>query len=38
MGKQSATDSLKESIRLLEIRQAEEGKLFKEQFKVTNES
>jgi len=38
MGKQSAVDSLKESIRLLEIRQEEEGKIFKEQFKETYES
>ena len=34
----NATQSLKESIRLLEIRQAEEGRLFKEQFKLTYES
>lgn len=38
MKKPNATDSLKESIRLLEIRQAEEGRLFKEQFKLTYES
>lgn len=38
MEKQSAVDSLKESIRLLEIRQAEEGEILKEQFKVTYES
>lgn len=38
MEKQSAVDSLKESIRLLEIRQAEEGKILKEQFKITYES
>ena len=38
MVKQSAVDSLKESIRLLEIRQAEEGKILKEQFKITYES
>jgi hypothetical protein len=38
MAKQSAVDSLKESIRLLEIRQAEEGKILKEQFKITYES
>lgn len=38
MAKQSAVDSLKESIRLLEIRQAEEGQALKEQFKITYES
>lgn len=38
MARQSATDSLKESIRLLELRQAEEGKLLKEQFKTAYES
>ena len=38
MAKQSAVDSLKESIRLLEIRQAEEGQAMKEQFKITYES
>ncbi|HAQ21779.1 MAG TPA: hypothetical protein DCR40_21500 [Prolixibacteraceae bacterium] len=38
MAKQSASDSLKESIRILEIRQAEEGQILKEQFKVTFES
>jgi len=38
MAKQHAADSLKESIRLLEIRQAEEGKILKEQFKITYES
>lgn len=38
MAKQSAVDSLKESIRLLEIRQAEEGHILKEQFRVTYES
>lgn len=38
MSKQSAVDSLKESIRLLEIRQAEEGRLLKEQFRITYES
>ncbi len=38
MAKQNAVDSLKESIRLLEIRQAEEGKLLKDQFKLTYES
>ena len=35
MEKQSAVDSLKESIRLLEIRQAEEGQALKEQFRIT---
>ena len=38
MAKQSAVDSLKESIRLLEIRQAEEGQALKEQFRITFES
>jgi len=38
MVKQSAVDSLKESIRLLEIRQAEEGEQLREQFKITYES
>jgi len=38
MAKQSAVDSLKESIRLLEIRQAEEGKELKKQFRATYES
>ncbi len=38
MAKQRASDSLKESIRLLEIRQAEEGQILKEQFKITYES
>ncbi|HLN72467.1 MAG: hypothetical protein ACM3O8_10695 [Methylococcaceae bacterium] len=38
MRKPNAADSLKESIRLLEIRQAEEGREFKEQFKLTYES
>lgn len=38
MAKQSAVDSLKESIRLLEVRQAEEGQILKEQFKITYES
>lgn len=38
MEKHSAADSLKESIRLLEIRQAEEGQILKEQFKITYES
>lgn len=38
MAKQNAVDSLKESIRLLEIRQAEEGKILKDQLKITYES
>jgi hypothetical protein len=38
MKKPNASDSLKESIRLLEIRHAEEGREFKEQFKLTYES
>lgn len=38
MAKQNAVYALKESIRLLEIRQAEEGKLLKEQFRTTYES
>jgi len=38
MAKQTAAESLKESIRLLEIQQAEEGKILKEQFKATYES
>ncbi len=38
MAKQTAFDSLKESIRLLEIRQDEEGKMLKEHFKITYES
>ena len=38
MAKQNPINSLKESIRLLEIRQAEEGAILKEQFKVTFES
>jgi hypothetical protein len=38
MVKQNPVDSLKESIRLLEIRQTEEGKILKEQFKITYES
>jgi hypothetical protein len=38
MAKQDAIDSLKESIQVLEIRQAEEGKILKEQFKITYES
>lgn len=38
MTQQTAAEKLKESIRLLEIRQAEEGKELKEQFKATYES
>lgn len=38
MQKPNPTQALKESIRLLEIRQAEEGREFKEQFKLTYES
>jgi hypothetical protein len=38
MAKESAIESLKESIRVLEIRQAEEGRELKEQFKITYES
>jgi len=38
MAKPNPITSLKESIRLLEIRQAEEGVILKEQFKVTFES
>lgn len=38
MKKPNAAESLKESIRLLEIRQAVEAKEFKEQFKLTYES
>jgi len=38
MEKQNAIGSLKESIRLLEMRQAEEGKVFREQFQITYES
>lgn len=38
MTKQNAVDSLKVSIRLLEVRQAEEGQILKEQFKITYES
>lgn len=38
MRKPNAADSLKETIRLLEIRHAEEGREFKEQFKLTYES
>lgn len=38
MAKQTASEKLKESIRLLEIQQAEEGQILKEQFKATYES
>lgn len=38
MVKQNAINSLKESIRLVKIRQIEEGKILKEQFKITYES
>ena len=38
MANQSAVESLRETIRILEIRQAEEGKILKEQFKITYES
>lgn len=38
MARQSASDSLKESIRLLELRQAEEGRLLKVQFMAAYES
>lgn len=38
MAKQKAVDSLRESIRLLEIRQEREGQELKEQFKITFES
>jgi hypothetical protein len=38
MIKQKPVDSLRESIRLLEIKQAEEAKILKEQFSVTVES
>lgn len=38
MEKQSAVDSLKESIRLLENRQAEEGIILKKHFEITYES
>lgn len=38
MEKQTAVEALKESIRLLEIRQAEEGEQLKEQFRETYES
>ena len=38
MAKQKPVDSLRESIRLLEIRQAEEGRILKEHFSVTIDS
>lgn len=38
MEKQNAVERLRESIRVLEIRQAEEGEILKQQFKVTYES
>jgi len=38
MAKQTAVDSLRESIRLLEIRQTEERDMVKEQLKMTYES
>lgn len=38
MAKLTATESLRESIRLLEIQQAEEGVILKEQLKLTYES
>lgn len=38
MEKQNAISSLKESIRLLEIKQAKEGAILKEQFAITVES
>lgn len=38
MEKQNAVNSLKESIRILEIRQVEEGIILKEQFRITYES
>lgn len=38
MEKQNAISSLKESIRLFEIKQAEDGAILKEQFAVTFES
>ncbi len=38
MEKQNAVDSLRESIRLLEIRQAEEGKILKEHLRLTYDS
>lgn len=38
MAKQDAVSALKESIRLVEIRQREDGKILKEQFRITYES
>jgi hypothetical protein len=38
MAKPGATEKLREEIKLLEIRQAEEVKILKEQFKITYES
>ena len=38
MTKQNAVNSLKESIRRVEIRQAEEGTILKNQFRITYES
>lgn len=38
MAKQHAVTALKESIRLMEIRQEKEGKILKEQFRITYES
>jgi len=38
MVKQNAVSLLKESIRLVELRQEEEGKILKEQFRLTFES
>jgi len=38
MANQTAVESLKETIRLLEIQQAEEGQILKDQFKITYES
>ena len=38
MAKQNAVDSLKESIRILEIRQTEEGRQLNAQLKITYES
>jgi hypothetical protein len=38
MVKQNAVNLLKESIRLVELRQEEEGKILKEQFRLTFES
>jgi hypothetical protein len=38
MATQTATERLKESIRLLEMKQQEEGKILKEQLRITYES